>query len=75
LTFSEPTEYLRKKQFKPTAVLIKRAVTHRALNPGAELPPPDESVLSILKPLPDIISRNQTLADELAELCGIVKSK
>ncbi|CAG8516797.1 3584_t:CDS:10, partial [Paraglomus brasilianum] len=63
------------QQFKPTAVLIKRAVTHRALNPGAELPPPDESLLSFLKPLPDMISRNQSLADELAELCDITKSE
>ncbi|CAG8508092.1 1836_t:CDS:10 [Paraglomus occultum] len=71
----QPTEYLHKKQFNPTAVLIKKSVNHRALNPGAELPPPDESVLSILKPLPDMINRNQSLADELAELCDIVKSQ
>ncbi len=74
--FSNPREYLKVKEcFNPVNVMIKKAVSHKALYPEESLPQPDPALKAQTKMLPSLVEKNKELVDEMRTLFNIKEGK
>jgi hypothetical protein len=60
-----------KECFNPINVMIKKAVSHKALYPEESLPQPDPALKAQTRMLPSLVEKNKELVDEMRTLFKI----
>ncbi|CAG8538658.1 13242_t:CDS:10 [Funneliformis caledonium] len=71
-----PREYLKVKEcFNPVNVMIKKAVSHKALYPEEPLPQPDPALKAQTRMLPSLVEKNKELVNEMRSLFKIKEVK
>jgi hypothetical protein len=60
-----------KECFNPINVMIKKAVSHKALYPEESLPQPDPALKAQTKMLPSLVEKNKELVGEMRALFNI----
>lgn len=65
-------EYLKVKEcYNPINVMIKKAVSHKALYPEESLPQPDPALKAQTRMLPSLVEKNKELVEEMRALFKI----
>ncbi|RGB33638.1 SPOC like C-terminal domain-containing protein [Rhizophagus diaphanus] len=69
-------EYLKVKEcYNPINVMIKKAVSHKALYPEESLPQPDPALKAQTRMLPSLVEKNKELVEEMRALFKIKEVK